>query len=196
MPKDKNLAKHKSRFEVRGGVINEFDFHQNQGALAEAERDRFARQEDERQLREGETASPAPQTEAERIQQLMDDAHEKVQQRKEKEARKSSTQSAAGPVGRSGAKKKAAKSTARSAGKKSGAKKTAAAKKGAAAATAKKGGAKKAASSAGTAGKSTGKKGASKKRAAGKASARKGAAKKGAAKKGVSGAARKSSRAR
>jgi hypothetical protein len=63
MPKDKNLAKHKSRFEVRGGVINEFDFHRNQGALAEEERDRFARQEDERRVREGEAEATeaAPQ---------------------------------------------------------------------------------------------------------------------------------------
>ena len=54
MPKDKNLSKHKSRFEVRGGVINEFDFHNNQGAMAVEERDRFARQEEEQRLREGE----------------------------------------------------------------------------------------------------------------------------------------------
>jgi hypothetical protein len=54
MPKDKNLGKHKSRFEVRGGVINEFDFHNNQGAMASEERERFARAEEERRLREGE----------------------------------------------------------------------------------------------------------------------------------------------
>ena len=57
MPKDKNLGKHKSRFEVRGGVINEFDFHNNQGAMAAEEQDRFARQEDERRLREAEADS-------------------------------------------------------------------------------------------------------------------------------------------
>jgi hypothetical protein len=44
MGKEKNLGKLKSRFEVRGGLINEFDFNQNQGALAEEEKDRFARQ--------------------------------------------------------------------------------------------------------------------------------------------------------
>src|SRR4051812_36392049 len=117
MPKDKNLAKHKSRFEVRGGVINEFDFHRNQGALAEEERDRFARQEEERRLREAEAEATAagPQTEAERIQEVTAMAHEKVEQRREKEQG-----AEARPARSSGAKKagKAKAGAAARAGKK------------------------------------------------------------------------------
>jgi hypothetical protein len=37
MPKTKNQAKNKSRFEVRGGVINEFEFALNEGAMTEEE---------------------------------------------------------------------------------------------------------------------------------------------------------------
>ena len=37
MAKDKNLGKLKSRFEVQGGIVNEFDFHLNKGALTEEE---------------------------------------------------------------------------------------------------------------------------------------------------------------
>src|SRR5215210_8761165 len=91
MPKDKNQAKNKSRFEVRGGVINEFDFHQNQRALAEEEQNRFARQEEERRLRESETQAAAPQTEGEHIQQLMTEAHEKVERRRDKEPKPAAT---------------------------------------------------------------------------------------------------------
>jgi len=120
MPKDKNQAKNKSRFEVRGGVINEFDFHQNQRALAEEEQNRFARQEEERRLREGEAeaAATAPQTEGEHVQQLMAEAHEKVQRRRE------SKPGASRPTARSSAgAKRDANSSAKSAVKKGGAKK-------------------------------------------------------------------------
>jgi hypothetical protein len=48
MPKTKNQAKNKSRFEVRGGVINEFEFAQNEGAMTEEEHQRFLQQQDER----------------------------------------------------------------------------------------------------------------------------------------------------
>jgi hypothetical protein len=48
MPKTKNQAKNKSRFEVRGGVINEFEFALNEGAMTEEEHQRFTRQEEER----------------------------------------------------------------------------------------------------------------------------------------------------
>jgi hypothetical protein len=48
MAKEKNLGKLKSRFEARGGLVNEFDFHRNQEAIAEEERSRFARQSEEK----------------------------------------------------------------------------------------------------------------------------------------------------
>jgi hypothetical protein len=89
MAKDKNLAKLKSRFEVRGGVINEFDFHQNQGALAEEEKDRFARQEEERTLREGEAEQQQPQSEAERIERVMAEAHEKAEKNLKRKGKES-----------------------------------------------------------------------------------------------------------
>ena len=122
MPKDKNQAKNKSRFEVRGGVINEFDFHQNQRALAEEEQNRFARQEEERRLREGEAEAAAPQTEGEYIQELMSEAHEKVQRRRDKESKTGAARPTARPS--TGA-KGAAKSSTKSAVKKGVAKKVA-----------------------------------------------------------------------
>lgn len=115
MAKEKNLGKLKSRFEVRGGIINEFNFHQNQGAMTEEDRDRFARQEEETALREGEGAQQ-PQTEAERIEQLMAASHEKA----EKNLRKKEKQSGA----KKGAGKKSAVSAKKSTGKKAAAKKT------------------------------------------------------------------------
>jgi hypothetical protein len=177
MPKDKNLGKHKSRYEVRGGLINEFDFHRNQGALAEGERDRFARQEEERRLREGEAeaTSGGPQTEAERIQEVIEAAHEKVEQRRENE------QGAAAQT--------------------SSAKKARAAGKGATGGT-KKAGAKKSPAKAGASKKGAGKKGASKTSAtvrggAKRSAAAKGAGKKGGVKKGQAGGkARKGGRTR
>src|SRR5918992_1687537 len=87
MAKDKNLGKLKSRFEVRGGLINEFDFHQNQGALSEEEKDRFARQEEEQALRASEAEASEPESEAERVARMMEEARaiaEKNLRRKEK----------------------------------------------------------------------------------------------------------------
>jgi hypothetical protein len=166
MPKDKNLGKHKSRFEVRGGVINEFDYSRNQAALAEEERERFARQE-ERRAQEGVVEGVAPQAEAERLQQVIVEAHDKVQQRREKEQPQ-------GSPSRSGRAKKATKK-ARPASK-------------AAARSTKKSSAKKTASKAG-AKKAVG----TKKGAARKVGGKKSGAKK---KKGGAGSTRKASRAR
>jgi hypothetical protein len=95
MAKDKNLGKLKSRFEVRGGIIDEFNFHQNQGAMTEEERDRFARQEDETALREGEAAEQ-PQTEAERIAQLMAEAHEKAEKNLRKKGKQAGAKKSGG----------------------------------------------------------------------------------------------------
>jgi hypothetical protein len=104
MAKDKNLAKLKSRFEVRGGIINEFNFHQNQGAMTEEERDRFARQEEETALREGEAAEQ-PQTEAERIAQLTVEAHEKAEKNLRKKGKQTGSKKSAGKKSAGGAKK-------------------------------------------------------------------------------------------
>ncbi len=41
-------------YEAPQGKINEYEFQQSHGAMTEEERDRFARQEDEKRLREGE----------------------------------------------------------------------------------------------------------------------------------------------
>jgi len=117
MAKEKNLGKLKSRFEVRGGIINEFDFHQNQGAMTDEERDRFARQEEETAQREGEAAQPGqPQTETERIEQLMIDAREKAEKNLRKKEKQSGAKKSAGKKRAGGAKK--------GAGKKAAAKKT------------------------------------------------------------------------
>ena len=74
MPKDPNA----DRFKNRGGRVNQFDFNKNQGTVAQDK-------QDARQMREGETPS-APQTEAERIAQLMADVRKKVQRKKRKQA--------------------------------------------------------------------------------------------------------------
>jgi hypothetical protein len=147
MAKEKNLGKLKSRFEVRGGLVDEFAFHQNQGAMSEEEHHRFMRQEEETALREGEAEDSQPQTEAERIQQMMADAREKAEKnlrKKEKRegktaappARKSSADGKKNgqkaPVAASGksAKKAGSSQPARAAAKK-GATKKAVAQKGA-----------------------------------------------------------------
>ncbi len=39
MPKDK--AENIDRYKIRGGQLNEFEFHQNQGLMAQEERERF-----------------------------------------------------------------------------------------------------------------------------------------------------------
>ncbi len=186
MPKDKNQAKNKSRFEVRGGVINEFDFHQNQRALAEEEQNRFVRLEEERRLRESETQAAAPQTEGEYLQQLMTEVHEKVQRRRDKDSKPGATR----PARARGAAKKATKSSAKGAVKKGGAKKARAAQKVVAGNT-KKGGAKSAATKARAGKKSAKRTGGTKTRTTLKATGKKSGAKK------VTGrATRKSSRAR
>jgi hypothetical protein len=136
MPKTKNQAKNKSRFEVRGGVINEFEFALNEGAMTEEEHQRFLRQEEERRTGEDAPATAAPQAEAGRIQQLMSDVQEKVARKKQKQSgadaankSRAGSTAGAGKTGQSPAKKGGA------AGKSAGAKKAgakSAAQKGAA----------------------------------------------------------------
>jgi hypothetical protein len=196
MPKTKNQAKNKSRFEVRGGLLNEYEFALNEGAMTEEERNRFAQLEEERQLREGEEGNaPAPMTpqerEAARIREVMETAHEKAQRNIEKRERR---EAGAGKGTRKGTAGKASKAGAagkKAAGKKSG--KAAAAGRGSAGkgAAAGKGATKGAKKSAGK--KSATKKGGSSRGGQARPSgARKGAAKKAsAAKKGARSGARK-----
>lgn len=88
MPKTKNQGKNKSRFEIRGGVLNEYEFALNEGAMAEEERNRLAQMEEGRELREGEEGSSlatSPQErEATRIREVMETSHEKAQRNIEK----------------------------------------------------------------------------------------------------------------
>lgn len=193
MPKTKNQAKNKSRFEVRGGLLNEYEFSLNEGAMTEEERNRFAQAEEERQLREGEDEGArlpmSPQErEAARIREVMETAHEKAQRNIEKRERRAAGSSKGGAgKGRAG---KASKTAAgkKAAGKSGG--KAAVSKKGAAGKGSQKRGAAKGAAkgSAKKAAKKAAKKGgagAGRGGATGKgAGARKGAAKKSAAGKG------------
>lgn len=130
-------TRNRASYETGGGQLNEFEFQHNQEAMAEEERERFERLEAER--REGEVAEAGPQSEAERIHQMMEAAHEKVARRKAKTATGAQKASAAGKS--TAAKKKGA-------AKKAAAKKAAVKKAPAKAATpakpaAKKGGTKK-----------------------------------------------------
>ncbi|HMF55431.1 MAG TPA: hypothetical protein VK619_03655 [Pyrinomonadaceae bacterium] len=151
MPKTKNQAKNRSRFEVRGGVLNEFEFARNEGEMTEEERDRLTRQEEEQRLSDAEAGEP-PQTEAERIEQMMADARREAERRlarpnqptvsgahpgtakksAKKRGGKASTEKRAGAV--TGASKGAKKGARESSGKKAGkaAKKSGGAKKSAA----------------------------------------------------------------
>ena len=94
MPKDP--TRNQPNYKIGGSHLNEFEYARNQGAMTEAEHERFLQQQGERQA--GEEGRPAPQTEAERIQQLMTDVHEQVERRKAR---------AQGGAAKKGAKKKA-----------------------------------------------------------------------------------------
>lgn len=123
MPKTKNQGKNKSRFEVRGGLLNEYEFALNEGAMTEEERNRLAQLEEERRLREGEegVAAMSPQEqEAARIREVMETAHQKAQRNIEKRERQAA--GGDGKGARKGSAKKASKGGAgkKAAGKKSG----------------------------------------------------------------------------
>ncbi len=81
MPKDG--SRNADQFKIRGGQMNDFEFNKRQEARQNAH-GHFAKQDEERQTREGETPA-APQTEAERIKQFMADVREKVQRKKRKQ---------------------------------------------------------------------------------------------------------------
>ena len=79
MPKTKNQGKNKSRFEVRGGVPNEFEFAQNEGAMTEAEHERFTPPGDQSGF--PEAAGESPQERAGRVNQLMAEARDEAERR-------------------------------------------------------------------------------------------------------------------
>ncbi len=192
MPKDR--TENIDRYKIRGGHLNEFEFQQNEGAMAEQERERFLRREQQEGLR-GEAEPHAPQTEAERVAQMMEDARAKAEKIRRKKGKLQAKQSAVGAARRT--RKKGGKSSAkgrgsgkaRAGGKKSAAKKGASGKKGAAGG-AKRGATKKAGA------KKTGAKRASTKRPAGKRSSAKKSSAKRSAGSASKGGARKRARAR
>ena len=191
MPKDPK--RNRSYYDIGGGDINQFEFQHNQTAMAEEERARFEQSEAERQG--VEALESAPQSEAERIAQMMEDAREKVARKKAKQAHKDGDYQApsSGAKKASGGTKKAASAKA-SQKKSTAAKKSGAAKKGAGAA--KKKAAKKSATAKSATAKSGAKKASGKKSsAAGKSSASKSGAKKSGA-KAAKGAAGKTARKR
>jgi hypothetical protein len=145
-------------FKVGANAVNEFEYQQNQGELTE-----------QLEHHPDQQNQPAPVTQAERVEQIMADAHEKVEERKRR-----GTSSFGKKKPR--AKKLAAKSRAKSASRKQ-AKKSTARK-----ATGKKASIRKSASK-----KSAGKK------AAKKSSAKKSAARKSSGKKSTKSAARRRS---
>ena len=195
MPKTKNQGKNKSRFEVRGGLLNEYEFSLNEGAMTEEEHNRFAQAEEERQLREGEDQGQrlpvSPQErEAARIREVMETAHEKAQRNIEKRERREAGSSKAG-AGKARAGKASKAGAGKKAAGKSGGKATAS-KKGAAGKGAQKSSAARGAGKSGAkaaAKKSTKKAGAGRGGASGKGAggARKGAAGKETAGKSAAG---------
>ena len=147
-------------FKVGANEVNEFEYQQHQGELTEQLEHHGDQQNQD----------TPPLTEAERVEQIMADAHEKVEERKR---RGTSSYGKKRPAAKKPAAKKATK---KSAAKKSTRK--AATKK-----VAKKSAPKKAAASKSAAKKSGTRKSASKKSATKKSASRKSVAKKSAARK-------------
>jgi hypothetical protein len=120
MPKDP--TRNQPNYKIGGHHLNEFEFEQQHGAMTEAEHERFQRRQAEAAA--GEQA--APQTEAERIQQLMADVHEQVEQRKERAQGGAAKSARKGRTAKKGATKKAGaqatKRTSAKAAKRAGAK--------------------------------------------------------------------------
>jgi hypothetical protein len=143
-------------FKVGADAVNEFEYQKNQGELTEQREHHLEQQE-----------SPSgPATEAERIEQVIADAHAKVEERKRKGSGNVGRKKSAAPKSatkKSGGKKPAARSPAR---------KTAA-KKSTTKNSAKKSAAKKSAGKKSAAKKSAGKKSAAKKSAGKRSAARK-----------------------
>jgi hypothetical protein len=136
-------------FKVGANDVNEFEYQQNQGELTE-QLEHHADQQNQ---------DAAPMTEAERVEQIMADAHEKVEERKRRgtssyRKRPAAKQQAAKKTTKKAAAKKSIrKSTSRKATKKSGKKNSAAKKSGTKKRTTKKSGTKKSAARRSAAGK-------------------------------------------
>ena len=149
MPKDPK--RNRSYYDIGGGDINEFEFHRNQAAIAEEERARLDQLQSERA--DGEVPEGGPHSEAERIEQMMEDAREKVARRKARAAQNEtgSAQAKTRPAkkstgktaGKGTAKRVATGSKKGSAAGKASAKKSAANKIGAKKSSVKKSAAKK-----------------------------------------------------
>jgi hypothetical protein len=125
-------------FKVGADAVNEFEYQKNQGELTEQQEHHL----------EHQNSPSGPATEAERIEQVIADAHAKVEKRKRKALRGTGSKAAAAkrsqgkkPVKKSATKKAAARSTAKKPASKSTAKNSVAKKS-----TAKKSAAKKSAS--------------------------------------------------
>ena len=71
-------------FKIGGTQVNEFEYQKNQGQLTE---------QHEQHVGEGDDSKPL--TKAERVKQVMADAHQKVEKRKKKETGKGSKKKAA-----------------------------------------------------------------------------------------------------
>ena len=98
-------------YKVGADAVNEFEYQKNQGELTEQQ---------EHHLEQQNSPSGAG-TEAERIEQVIADAHAKVEKRKRKASRRTATKAAAKksqakkPAKKSAAKKSAARSAAKKA---------------------------------------------------------------------------------
>ena len=71
-------------FKIGGTQVNEFEYQKNQGQLTE-----------QHEQHTGEPDSSKPLTQAERVKQVMADAHKKVEKRKKKETDKGTRKKAA-----------------------------------------------------------------------------------------------------
>ncbi len=83
MPKDP--TRNQPNYKIGDAQLDEYEFQQGHAAISQEERQRHERYQEEHAQRGGEDGAPlAPQTEAERIQQVIATAHEKVEQRRRK----------------------------------------------------------------------------------------------------------------
>jgi hypothetical protein len=80
MPKDP--AENINQYKIRGGTLNEFDFHKNQEELSEQEKEHLAAEQTD--LLPGDP----PQVVAQRVKELEAEVHEKVEKLKAKAKRK------------------------------------------------------------------------------------------------------------
>src|SRR5438105_4662256 len=112
----KDRTENIDRYKVRGGHLNEYEYRQNEGALEESREGGVP--EGGEELLRGAAEPNAPQNLAERIRQIEEAAHEKVERRRAKPG--------GGGAGRKGASRGGAKRGGKAA--KKGAKKSGAGK--------------------------------------------------------------------